>query len=245
MILLVVLVLVIAGVVVAAQALGGPDGGQHTGAGPSSDTKASASAPVSSPPGSTAAESPSQPKSPSPSQSPGQDPAPSAAPTTQAAPATQAAPPAAQAALPDGYREYRDPSGFSLALPGWLADSGADYDSTSRRFQGRGVKLVVDWTQPAGASALADWQNAEPGMRVSNYQRVTLQAVTYRQWTNAADWEWTYGSSPRMHSLNRGFVTGDGKYGYALYWTMTDADWAAPDFAQARQTGFDSFQPAP
>ncbi|MFC8454042.1 serine/threonine-protein kinase [Kitasatospora sp. NPDC057223] len=246
-ILAVVLVLLIAGAVAAAQALGGSDG-KHSGAAPSSEAA----------PGAAAAGSPSPP----PAQSPAQDAAAStpqatqatqtadptqAAQTTPAAPATQAAPPVTPAApvLPAGYREYRDASGFSLALPDWLADSGADYDSTSRRFEGRGVKLVVDWTQPAGASALADWQNAESGMRVSNYQRVTLQAVTYRQWTNAADWEWTYGSSTRMHSLNRGFVTGEGKYGYALYWTTTDADWATPDVAQARQTGFDSFQPAP
>ncbi|MFC9325389.1 serine/threonine-protein kinase [Kitasatospora sp. NPDC057015] len=181
-----------------------------------------------------------------------------AAPATQATagqpPATQPAasaatppvttPPAA-AAVPAGYREYKDPSGFSIVLPDWLADAGKDYDDSSRRFEGRHVKLVVDWTQPGGASALADWQSAEAGQRSGSYQRVALQAVTYRQWTNAADWEWTFGSSTRMHSLNRGFVTGGGKYGYALYWTMADADWAAPEFAQARQTGFDTFQPAP
>ena len=235
--LAVVLVLLVAGAVAAVQALGGPDGqsGQGgAGAASSSDSKAGTAA---APPATEdESQSQSQPpaESPSSAQSSAEDPAASAAPTAPAAPA-----------LPAGYREYKDASGFSLALPGWLADAGTDYDSTSRKFEGRGVKLVVDWTQPAGASALADWQSAESGLRLSNYQRVALQAVTYRQWTNAADWEWTYGASTRMHSLNRGFVTGDGKYGYALYWTMTDADWASADFAQARQTGFDSFQPAP
>ncbi len=79
---------------------------------------------------------------------------------------------------------------------------------------------------------------------MSNYQRVQLQSVAYREWSNAADWEWTNGT-PRTHSLNRGFVTGSpAKYGYAIYWTTPDADWSAAPNAQARQTAFDTFQPA-
>ncbi|MFD8087146.1 hypothetical protein ACFV4F_36260, partial [Kitasatospora sp. NPDC059722] len=160
-----------------------------------------------------------------------------------------AAPPGARAApagaVPAGYHLYKDPTGFSVVLPDWLQQSGSE--ATRRTFQGNGSTLRIEWTTSPDPSALADWQEAEPGLRaqVTNYQRVNLAAVGYRQWSNAADWEWTNGT-PRMHSLNRGFVTGSpAKYGYAIYWTTPDADWAAPANSQARDEAFASFQPAP
>ncbi|MFC7179421.1 serine/threonine-protein kinase [Kitasatospora paranensis] len=149
------------------------------------------------------------------------------------------------AAVPDGYRTYRDDSGFSIVLPQWLADKGQGYDATSHVFEGNGLKLLVDWKVGASPSAIADWQSAEKGLNARNYHRIQLQAITYRQWTNAADWEWTSGSGTTNHSLNRGFVTGNGKYGYALLWTSADADWNSAANTAARTTGFDSFQPAP
>jgi hypothetical protein len=153
--------------------------------------------------------------------------------------------PAPGATVPDGYRMYRDASGFSIVLPQWLADEGKGYDATSHVFEGNGLKLLVDWTVGADPSALADWQSGEKNLNARNYHRIQLQAITYRQWTNAADWEWTSGSGTTNHSLNRGFVTGNGKYGYALLWTSADADWNSAANTAARTTGFDSFQPAP
>ncbi|WP_371481073.1 serine/threonine-protein kinase [Kitasatospora sp. NBC_00315] len=245
----VVLLLLIAGVVVATRALGGSDrtgtgaapavGASTTGTGPAPAQDAQSPAPAQSPVQSAAVSGPPAPASPA-------DPQPTSTASTTVTSGPAPATNPGTAAVPAGYRLFADASGFSIVLPEWLADGGAGYHATSRKFEGRGVRLLVDWTQPGGASALADWQNSESSQKGHNYQRVALQAVTYRQWTNAADWEWTFdGSSQRMHSLNRGFVTGGGKYGYALYWTMPDADWASPDFAQARQTGFDTFQPAP
>ncbi|WP_354640990.1 serine/threonine-protein kinase [Kitasatospora camelliae] len=147
--------------------------------------------------------------------------------------------------VPAGYVLHKDDSGFSIVLPDWLKFEGEDYDRTSRKFVGHGMKLMVDWTMPANGDALSDWQKQETELKggFSGYQRIRIEGLTYRQWTNAADWEWTFGSNPRKHSLNRGFVTGNGKYGYALYWTIPDADWNAN--AQVRQTAFDSFVPAP
>ncbi|MGW6914998.1 protein kinase domain-containing protein [Kitasatospora sp. NPDC054939] len=167
----------------------------------------------------------------------------SAAPTDIATMPTVPAAPPQGPALPAGYREHKDSSGFSIALPDWLQPSSST--DIRRTFKGNGVTLVVEWTTKPGESALADWQESEPGLRgsVTNYQRVALQSVAYREWTNAADWEWTFGSGARQHSLNRGFVTG--KYGYAIYWTMPDADWGSAANAQARQTAFDTFHPAP
>ncbi|MFF3598812.1 serine/threonine-protein kinase [Kitasatospora indigofera] len=258
-VLAVVLALVLIAGVVLAKALGGSE---HNGAGQGGAQNGGATAAGANPPapaGDTASGEPTagQPAAQSPApgaSSPDAGPGPaqttpagepqaprSASPAAASTPAAPAGP-----VVPAGYHEHKDAAGFSIVLPDWLAAAGEDYDHTSRKFEGQGVKLVVDWTQPGGASALADWQSAESGQR-GGYQRVALQAITYRQWTNAADWEWTFNSSggTRMHSLNRGFVTGGGKYGYALYWTTTDAAWAAPENAQARQTGFDSFQPAP
>ncbi|MEV4560725.1 serine/threonine-protein kinase [Kitasatospora sp. NPDC049285] len=149
--------------------------------------------------------------------------------------------------LPAGFTTFTDPSGFTIALPDWMTDQGHDYRSTSRRFEGRGLRLVVDWQSPAGSSALKDWQDADRSATMSGYQRIRVESVTYRGWSNAADWEWTYNgkTGTLLHSLNRGFVTGNGKYGYAIYWTMPESVWSAPDGSLARRISFDSFQPAP
>ncbi|PBC79377.1 serine/threonine protein kinase [Streptomyces sp. TLI_235] len=178
---------------------------------------------------------------------------PSAAPSAQPSntPAAGNPPPGTPApggkdgSVPAGYRTVHDASGFSIVLPDWMADMGQDYDATSRLFQGNGLKLMVDWTVGAGDSALGDWQEGERRQGYRNYQRVQLKAITYRDWTNAADWEWTYGGGTTYHSLNRGFVTGGGKYGYALFWTSEDADWNSAANSAARTIGFATFQPAP
>ncbi|OKJ17226.1 serine/threonine-protein kinase [Kitasatospora sp. CB01950] len=186
-------------------------------------------------------------------------------PTTSASPPGSGSPSASQSAsastapsespgpsltpgqAPDGYRVYKDPSGFSITLPEWMSDQGPDYRSTSRRFEGNGLRLVVDWQSPAGDSALKDWQAADRSAKMSNYRRIRVETVAYRDWSNAADWEWTYSgkSGTVLHSLNRGFVTGNGKYGYAIYWTMPESVWSAPDGSLARRISFESFQPAP
>ncbi|MEV6208369.1 serine/threonine-protein kinase [Kitasatospora sp. NPDC051914] len=219
-------------------------GGKHK-AGRSTDSAASASAPATT--GGSAAPAVSPPSGAPSSAAPASPSASAQAPDTAApgtpAPGTPA--PGGDGAVPAGYRTVRDGSGFSIALPDWMADKGQDYDATSRKFEGNGLKLVVDWTVGAGESALADWEDSERSQTFRNYKRVQLKGITYRGWTNAADWEWTYGSSTTYHSLNRGFVTGEGKYGYALYWTTTDADWNSAANAAARTTGFATFQPAP
>ncbi|MFD7643210.1 serine/threonine-protein kinase [Kitasatospora sp. NPDC059795] len=186
-------------------------------------------------------------------------------PTTSASPSGSGSPSASQSAsastapsespgpsltpgqAPDGYRVYKDPSGFSITLPEWMSDQGPDYRSTSRRFEGNGLRLVVDWQSPAGDSALKDWQAADRSAKMSNYRRIRVETVAYRDWSNAADWEWTYSGKTGtvLHSLNRGFVTGNGKYGYAIYWTMPESVWSAPDGSLARRISFESFQPAP
>ncbi|GAA2230237.1 hypothetical protein GCM10010430_07840 [Kitasatospora cystarginea] len=187
-------------------------------------TGAAAPAPAASPSGSATASA-------SASDSPGSAPA-----------SSSPGPSTGGSQVPEGFYRYQDGSGFSIVLPDWLKDQGPDYHDTSRKFTGNGVKLVVDWKTPPGKSALADWQDGDKTSTMSNYHRIRVEQITYRQWTNAADWEWTSSSNPVLHSLNRGLVTG--KYGYALYWITPDADWNSSANAQARQVGFDTFQPA-
>ncbi|MGW3038824.1 serine/threonine-protein kinase [Kitasatospora sp. NPDC001159] len=256
----VVVLLLIAGVVAVVKAVGSGDsgakGGSTRSAGATSPTAATTEATPSqtpaTPPGepaptgtaadpaTTAASSAAAP--PPAVGTPAQTPvsAPAQTPTPTPTP-TQAAP---GGAAPAGYHEYKDPSGFSVFLPDGLQPAGSD--SNRRIFKSAdGSQLRIEWSTSPHSSAVADWQDAEPDLRsqVSNYQRVNLSAITYRQWTNAADWEWTNGT-PKMHSLNRGFVTGTpAKYGYSIYWIVPDAQWAAQ--APVRDVVFNSFQPAP
>ncbi|MFC8722594.1 serine/threonine-protein kinase [Kitasatospora sp. NPDC057198] len=215
-------------VLVAALVAFWPEGGDGGATASPGGTTAPAAAPPASPAGTGPASAPpSDPVSPSASPSP--------------------SPSASKGQLPAGYKVYKDASGFSIALPEWMTDQGPDYRSTSRRFEGRGLRLVVDWQSPAGDSALKDWQASDRNAKMTNYRKVRVEAISYRDWSNAADWEWTYTgkAGTLLHSLNRGFVTGGGKYGYAIYWTMPEEIWTAPEGSQARQVSFESFQPAP
>ncbi|MFJ9770180.1 serine/threonine-protein kinase [Kitasatospora sp. NPDC101157] len=242
----VLVLLLIAGILAVVQAVGGGDGnakGESThSAGATSPVAATSEATTPSrSPEATVTES-----APAPAEPTGTTGATAAAPPASRAPATEPAPTQTTGgAVPAGYHAYQDPSGFSVTLPDWLQPAGSDSNRRIFKNPADGSQLRIEWTTSPGASALADWQDSEPTIRgqVTNYQRLNLAAITYRQWTNAADWEWTNGT-PKTHSLNRGFVTGNpAKYGYAIYWIVPDAQWAAQ--ASARDVVFDSFQPAP
>ncbi|MFF2745243.1 serine/threonine-protein kinase [Kitasatospora sp. NPDC058048] len=247
----IVVLLLIAGVVAVLRMVGNEDGGSGGGAAQS----AGATAPVTagtepeSSPGATA------PPAGGPAPQPTGDPAavPDAPVQSAGSPAAPVQPPApvqtpaqpTPGGVPAGYHEYKDPSGFSVVLPDGLQPTASDANRRIFKNAADGSQLRIEWTTSPGASAVADWQESEPSVRgqVTNYQRLNLAAITYRQWSNAADWEWTNGT-PRMHSLNRGFVTGTpAKYGYSIYWIVPDAEWAAQ--APVRDVVFNSFQPAP
>ncbi|MER7579399.1 serine/threonine-protein kinase [Kitasatospora sp. NPDC097691] len=254
----IVVLLLIAGVVAVLQAVGGDGkakGASTHGAGsgspvatttdatPSQSAEPPAPAPApaataTGTPGAEATTPPAQPAATTPA-------APAPAQPQVSAPAPAPAQPAPGGTVPAGYHEYKDPSGFSVVLPDWLQPSGSDANRRIFKNAADGSQLRIEWTTSPGDSAVADWQESEPNVRgqVTNYQRLNLSAIVYRQWTNAADWEWTNGT-PRMHSLNRGFVTGTpAKYGYSIYWIVPDAEWAAQ--APVRDVVFNSFQPAP
>lgn len=190
-----------------------------------------------------------------PAASPSSSPSPSTSPSTAASTAVSSPPPSSQApssppatpgtpAVPAGYHLYKDNSGFSIAVPDGFGQPSAGSDS--RTFRGsNGTTLMVAWTNDPKPDALKEWQSVEQGSSFPNYHRVAMTALKFRQWTNAADWEWTFtgNSGSPMHASERGFVTG--KYGYTIYWTMLDSEWNLPQSVEARKNSYDSFQPAP
>lgn len=125
---------------------------------------------------------------------------------------------------PANFHRYRDPTGFSVAVPdGWSVSR----EGQAVRFeQPAGERfLIVDQTTDPQPDPVADWKRQEEARRgnYADYRRVRIAAVKYHQ--KAADWEFTYaGDSGRIHVLNRGFVTGPNR-AYAIYWSTPADKW--------------------
>jgi serine/threonine protein kinase len=135
--------------------------------------------------------------------------------------------------LPAGWHMYRDPTGFSVAVPdGWtLSHSGTIvyfHDPVGGRLLG------VDQTNQPKSDPVADW-TSQSRYRVSHgdfpgYQQIKIAAVPYH--LKAADWEFTYDKDGvRTHVINRGAVFGPHQ-AYGFYWSTPDSVWAAnlPNF---------------
>jgi hypothetical protein len=170
--------------------------------------------------------------------------APSATSTaTAAAPTTSPASAPPTSAVPSGFRRYRDPTGFSVAVPaGWTRSKKGSSVFFSDP-AGRGY-LQIDQTEKPKADVLADWrkQESSASRRFPGYQRIRLERVDYRSW-DAADWEFTWrASGGALHVLNRNVRVSD-KRAYALLWSIPAQQW------QQRRSTFStiagSFQPAP
>lgn len=188
-------------------------------------------------------------------------PATSAAPTTSATPSAKPSPSASaratttaptaptsaratgqsRPALPAGWRDYHDPTGFSVYVPaGWTKSQ----KGSIVYFRGGGRVLGIDQTDHPKSDPVADWRS-QSSYRVSHgdfpgYHEIRIAKVSY--FRVAADWEFTFdGGSARQHVNNRGVVVSNTR-AYGIYWQTRDADWAAarPDL----QLVFDSFRPA-
>jgi len=148
-----------------------------------------------------------------------------------------------QANVPPGYHTYRDPTGFSIAMPnGWNVShqghyvyltppSGASY-------------LLIDQSGHPQSNPLADWQQQEANRRTTyaGYKRIRLVAIHYPQAEKAADWEFTYyHGSVLTHVLNRNILA-NAQHAYALYWSTPESTWSSeyPIFEVLART----FQPA-
>ena len=160
---------------------------------------------------------------------------PSASPRTSATSARNATTPTPSprsgqpgpAAIPAGYHEFRNSTGFSIAVPdGWrvshqghyvylLPPSGAEF-------------LLIDQSDHPQPDPLKDWQQQEASRESTypGYHRIRLQAVHYPQAEKAADWEFTYYHQGVLtHVLNRN-VLANSQHAYALYWSTPESQWS-------------------
>jgi hypothetical protein len=147
-----------------------------------------------------------------------------------------------QPALPAGWQDYRDPTGFAVYVPaGWTrsVEGSIVYFRDPRT----GRVLGIDQTDRPKSDPVADWRN-QASYRVQRgdfpgYTELRIASVPF--FSAAADWEFTFNGRVRQHVNNRGFVVSPTK-AYGIWWQTSDADWAAarPDL----QLVFDSFRPA-
>jgi serine/threonine protein kinase len=174
-------------------------------------------------------------------------------PVTATSPQARSAPPTAktsarpdsgdQAIVPAGYHRYRDPTGFSIAIPnGWKVSHQGHYvyltPPSGASF------LLIDQSDRPQPNPLADWQQQEANRRATyvGYHRIRLVAIHYPQAEKAADWEFTYyRNAVLIHVLNRN-VLANAQHAYALYWSTPASEWSSdyPIFAVLART----FQPA-
>ncbi|MFF9125978.1 serine/threonine-protein kinase [Streptomyces sp. NPDC014889] len=136
---------------------------------------------------------------------------------------------------------YKGAQGFSIGLPeGWKY---ASTDSAGVRFTGPdGQRLLVAWTTTPKGDPVADWTNQEKYMVRSQYQRVRIAAVEYRDW-NTADWEFTYAEGgTKYRSIDRGFVVND-HLGHALMYSAKAATWDSDLRKSTWKTLTETFRP--
>ena len=131
------------------------------------------------------------------------------------------------ATVPAGYRRYRDPTGFSIAVPdGWSVSHSGHLvylsEPAGRRY------LLIDQTNHPQPDPLADWRQQEANRigTYPGYHRIRLEAIRYPQAEKAADWEFTYnGKDGPVHVLNRN-VLASSTQAYALYWSTPATEWS-------------------
>ncbi|MFI0965295.1 serine/threonine-protein kinase [Streptomyces sp. NPDC021080] len=136
---------------------------------------------------------------------------------------------------------YKSGQGFSIGLPkGWEYVS---QDAAGARFTGPdGQKLLVGWTSTPKDDPVADWKNQERYMTRSQYSRIRIESVDYRNW-NTADWEFTsVDGGTKFHTIDRGFVV-NAHQGYALMYTAKDSAWGSALRKSTWATLTGTFQP--
>ncbi|MFI7411174.1 protein kinase [Streptomyces sp. NPDC049627] len=136
---------------------------------------------------------------------------------------------------------HKGSQGYSIGLPkGWKFQSTG---SAGDRFTGPdGQKLLVAWTSTPKGDPVADWKSQEQYMERSQYKKIRIEAVDYRDW-NTADWEFTYvEGGTKYRTIDRGFVVND-HLGYALMYTAKSANWDSGLRKETWRTLTGSFKP--
>ncbi len=143
--------------------------------------------------------------------------------------------------LPDGWREYKDKTGFAVYVPeGWTRSQ----DRTMVYFRGDNKVLGIDQTDKPKSNPVKDWRG-QADYRTSRgdfpgYKEIKIESVDY--FRKAADWEFTFNrNGSRRHVNNRGTVVADDK-AYGFWWETSDSAW--DDSRDDLQLVFDSFVPA-
>ncbi|MFD8804927.1 serine/threonine-protein kinase [Streptomyces sp. NPDC059597] len=136
---------------------------------------------------------------------------------------------------------HKAAQGYSIGLPkGWSYESSSD---AGDRYTGPdGQKLLVAWTSTPKDDPVADWKNQERYMVRSQYKRIGIDKVHYRDW-NTADWEFTYvDGGTKYRSIDRGFVVND-HLGQALMYTAKADHWDSALRKDTWKTLTESFEP--
>ncbi|WP_189241774.1 serine/threonine-protein kinase [Planobispora rosea] len=142
--------------------------------------------------------------------------------------------------IPKGWRLYRDPLGFSIAVPrGWTVQRSTDRRRVEFRKPGSAAFLWVESTEDPEKDPVKHWEKVEEGGTARNvwpgYERVAITPLTY-QGRPAADWEFTYDrAGVRTHVLDRGFRTADDTP-YAIYWESPEESWNPAFFDRFTET---------
>lgn len=146
-------------------------------------------------------------------------------------------------AIPPGWRDYRDATGFAVYVPqGWTRSK--EGTMVYFRDSSTGRVLGIDQTRKPEPDPVADWR-AKADYRVSvgdfpSYREIHIKEVDY--FRKAADWEFTFTrNGTRQHVNNRGVITATTQ-AYGFYWQTRDADWQR--YRDDLQLIFDSFRPA-
>ncbi|MET7651855.1 MULTISPECIES: serine/threonine-protein kinase [unclassified Streptomyces] len=186
----------------------------------------------------SAAPAPTAPSSPPPSPSPSRSPE-----SSPSAPATADA-------LPEGYRVYRAPEGFSVALPrGWKPlETARDADRAYRvTFGAAGDPrtLAVTYSESAGPDPVTVWRDdVEPNLKKDEgFRRLgDIRATTYQGY-KAADMEWLVDADgTQVRTFGRGFLLG-GHRSFSLRWVTPAADWDKRANREALDTFLRTFRP--
>ncbi|WP_142268713.1 protein kinase [Streptomyces sp. NBC_00080] len=158
--------------------------------------------------------------------------------------------PATADALPEGYRVYRAPEGFSVALPkGWKPlETTRGTDAAYRvTFGATGDPrtLAVTYSESAGPDPVAVWrEDVEPNLRKDDgFRRIgDIEATTYQGY-KAADMEWLVDvDGAQVRTFGRGFLLG-GQRSFSLRWTTPAADWGKSANREALDTFLRTFRP--
>ncbi|MFE1249441.1 serine/threonine protein kinase [Streptomyces sp. NPDC058735] len=220
---------------------GGDAGGDAAGSPPRPPATAA------SPGEGTGRESPGPSGTPSPTGSPSASDVPSPAPT---APPATPEPSAPATALPAGFRRYRAPEGFSVALPEhWTRlDTDRQGDLAYRVVfgaEGDARTLAVTYSARVGPDPVAVWRDeVEPNLQQSgHYQRIgEIRATTY-QGRQAADMEWRADADgTRVRTFGRGFLLGEGR-SFSLRFTTLDDAWEDEANQEGLRTFLKTFRP--